>query len=154
VKILELDFETFKQIVLQNIERLNESGYHYEERGIPDVVYLAKPLVSGVHCRIGFQLKWHFFSPVQRFNVWLYRTRTKDFPEENVSFLPLVINLRNLMGSVYQIQVFAPGQFFWEFTDEQSLAKQISSVEKLLLDYGIRWLEDPDSDIQWMRSRE
>ena len=56
---------------------------------------------------------------------------------------PLYLDLRNFMLVLNQVDIFPPRQYGWEFTDEPSLLKQLVSVEQMLINNAIRWLEDP-----------
>ena len=51
----------------------------------------------------------------------------------------------------YRLSIFAPGTYFWEFSDETSLSELLASIKVWLIDYGINWLEDPKSNLEWVK---
>ena len=140
----------FKHTVLHATQPLIQHGYLVDESGSDAIRFLKSP-VTGVRCIIEFQLLPNFIPPSRLFNVWLFRVQLPDFPGSEQRYLPLAISLPNLMAGFYNLRIFPPEKYYWEFTEEQSLAEQITQAQSLLVDYGIRWLEDPASNIEWVR---
>ncbi len=115
------------------------------------MIPLRKMLNSEIDCAIMFQLMQHSVPPRRRINVWLLREPRPTGRElaENY-FPPLHIDLVNLVRGYYGIEVFSPGTFHWEFTDELGLFNQVQHIQSLLIEYGIKWLEDPFSNMDWV----
>ena len=61
------------------------------------------------------------------------------------------IDLPNLLRGFYRLDMFLAGAFPWEFSDEPSLLNVLTGTTGLLIDYGIRWLEDPASNLDWVK---
>lgn len=80
----------------------------------------------------------------------LIRRRLEVHADEDSPFRPLIIDLRNLMLGLYDMNIFPSNQYAWEFTDEKTLVKQIEHAQHFVLEYGIKWLEDPMSNLEWV----
>lgn len=141
----------FRRTVLQTITLLTEVGYQPiksdHESGI---VEFWRDLAEGVRCKIEFQLNQFYLAPVRAFTVGLYRIRLPSFPQDDSRFARLAIDLPNLMWFVYKIENTPPNSH-WEFTDEPALREQLLHAQNLLKEYGIQWLEDPQSTESWVR---
>lgn len=144
----------FKRTVLRSTSHLAQRGYQVAEPGPgPEVVQFWKNPVTGIRCGVEFELIPQFIPPVRQFNVVLFRRRLPDFPEEELHYSPLAIDLPNLTRGFYRLSVLPLGKY-WEFTDEQSLSQQLAHAQSLLMDYGIPWLEDPTSNVEWVKHRK
>lgn len=148
----EVKFEEFEDAIAQAMVHVVAQGYHPYESKPPDILDFCRMLVPDVCCKIRFALLP--YSPgsgsIREFDVWLIRTRLPDFPSGDQIYLPLTMDLCNLMRFFYRHPL---GEFLWLFTDQHSLLKQLAEVQALLLDYGIKWLEDPTSDMKWIRQQ-
>ena len=140
----------FERVVRQATSSLVQRGYQFQEGKYNDLKDFWKIITTGVACRITFQL---LESPslVQMFQISLSRQRLRDFPENEMLYAPLHIPLLNLIEGFYKVNIFPPGNFAWEFTDESSLLEQLAAAQSLIIDYGIKWLEDPLSNIEWVK---
>ena len=112
-----------------------------------------KTPVTGVYCLIGFDFLRTTMIP-NEFKVLLIRRRLEIHADEDSPYRPLIIDLRNLMLGLYDMNIFPPKQYAWEFTDEETLVEQIEHAQHFILDYGIKWLEDPRSNLNWIRRRK
>ena len=145
----------FKDIVRDSTLKL--VGYNYQISNEPsyyssnDSVEFENPVSLGVICIIRFQPM--YLPDIHMFQVWLIRHRLEIHAEEDSPFKPLIIDLRNLMLGLYEIDIFPPKQYAWEFDDKEILLKQIEHAQQFILKYGIQWLEDPMSNIDWVRRR-
>lgn len=139
----------FENIVHQATLEIVNQSYQFVNEPTPYSVELGKLPVPGVLCLIRFQL---IFPPdIHKFQVILIRRRLEDFPIKEVSFKPLYLDLRNLMFGLYNINIFPPKQYDWEFRDKESLLKQVAHAQPLIIEYGIKWLEDPLSNVEWVK---
>lgn len=139
----------FKRTVLRATSALVQQGYQLSEpQPASDIVRFCKRPAAGVSCCIDFQLLHHFIPPARRFNVLLSRMRLPELSKEESRYLPLAIDLPNLMWFVHGLQAVPVGRC-WEFTDEQSLLDQLTHAQSLLIDYAIGWLEDPLTSDPW-----
>jgi len=142
--------KSFKRNVVQAITNLPEMGYTLNEDSLlrgHSVAY-EKQIYPGIICAISFQLKQYFNPPNKEFKVNLGRTQEA----KGERYRPLIITLRNLMTYYYKERISPPEQFFWQFTDSDELAENLKRTEKLVIDYGIRWLEDPDTSMDWIKA--
>lgn len=149
--MMGIQFGEFKHNVLQNTDRLAKRGYKPEEGPAPDHVYIGKTLVDGIHAQIRIQF---FAPPLQQFNVWLFRTRSPEYSGNEEHYQPLIMPLYSLMYIYFKVEIFPRGKVVWEFADRQSLLEELRHAQTLLLDYGIGWLEDPTSDMEWVRQEK
>jgi hypothetical protein len=140
----------FKRSLLQTTSPLEEKGYQLDtkKRGIGDIDFMKFP-IDGIRCEISIQLKQHFIAPVRNFDVMLFRIRTPDFSEGDPHFSPLNSSLPYLMKHVFNKEIFPEGKFFWTYTDEHTLLDEASHAVSLLVEYGIGWLDDPGSNMEW-----
>jgi len=139
----------FERAVRQASVPLVQLGYQFQEGPHPDLTDFWKTISAGVNCGIRFQL---LESPslVQLFQISVIRRRLQNFSEEE-RYSPLYLPLLNLVEGLYKVSVFPAGKFAWEFTDEPSLLGQLAKVQVLVINYGIKWLEDPLSNIEWVK---
>ena len=141
----------FKRAVLQTMTLLTELGYQPIKSGHESgIVEFWKDLTEGVRCEIEFQLRQFYEAHVRIFTVGLYRIRLPSFPQDDPRFARLAIDLPNLMWFIYKTDS-APSHSGWEFTDESTLGEQLLHAQNLLIEYGIKWLEDPLSTETWVR---
>jgi hypothetical protein len=145
-----MDENGFKYAVEHRTSRLREYGYKIQQEAAPYSVELGKIPTTGVTCLIRFQLIP--VSTVNRFQAILIRRRSEDFPLGEVRYKPLYMDVFNLILGLYKRKdIFPLGQYEWEYLDENSLVEQIANAQTLIIDYGIPWLEDPTSNIDWVK---
>jgi hypothetical protein len=143
----------FRQSVVSHMPLLVERGYRLEEKDASDLVVFGKHLIPGVYCMIRFDPKSRFIPPVRWFGVDLARIRLPDFDkisDEN-GYVPLIAPLRDLLRTYYHLDVFPPGKITWGFTNKQEFYEELTVIQGLLLEYGVKWLEDPTSNIEWIK---
>lgn len=139
----------FKRTVLKAAVYLEQRGYRLSEpQPGTDVVQFYKDLLPGIHCYIEFDLKSWPFLDTREFDVVLWRTRLPDYQMDAVQYQRLNIGLFDLMRYVYGREEVSGGNY-WEFNDEKSLYDQVIRAQQLLIEYGIRWLEDSMSSDPW-----
>ena len=111
-----------------------------------------KNAADGTVYEIDFQLVPQFMTPTKRWmNIDLFRRCLITKPAASDGCTPLAIDLVNLLRMYYRLSIFPPGVHIWEFSNETSLTKVLASVQVWLVDYGIKWLEDPASNIEWVK---
>lgn len=141
----------FKRNILRTTSPLEERGYQNADLGRgTDTVGFLKFLEVGIRCQIYFDLKQHFFAPVREFDVMVHRRPTEEYSGDNSHFAPVTMNIPNLMRGVFKQDIFPEGKFHWAYTDEQTLLDEATHAVSILIDYGIPWLEDPHSNIEWV----
>lgn len=146
-----MDINEFRKIIHHATKELVEYGYHIQKESPIYLVEFGKVVSIGVLCIIGFQ-PLHV-PEIDMFQITLIRRRMKDFPVEETNYKPLYIDLRNFMLGFYKKNIFPPKQYDWKFTDEASLMEQVANAQLLVVEYGIKWLEDPKSNVDWVRNR-
>lgn len=139
----------FKRTVLRAASALMQQGYQLSApQPASRAVQFYKKTTTGVCCYIEFDLKdWPTLTG-REFDVVLLRRRLLDFPTDEIRYEGLGISLSDLMWYVYEYAE-VPLVHYWEFTDEQNLYEQLIRVQSLVIDYGIRWLENPESTDPW-----
>ena len=142
--------EDFKRAVNNITVELMNHGYKIQKEPPIYSVELGKVLTVGVYCLIRFQLV--HVPDISMFKVTLIRRRLENFPVEEVRYKPLYMDVLNLLLWFYKKDIFPPTQYAWKFTDEASLLKQITDAQSLVVEYGIPWLEDPMSNIEWVKN--
>lgn len=144
-------FAEFKSIVVETAMELTSQGYQLTHAFPPELsVSYLKALDQTTVCEVSFQLL-PYIDPFG-FKVNLYR---RPASEDAISrYCSLGIDLRNLMLGFYEKNPFPSGVFYWEFTDNQSLVSQLTRVQSILIDYGVKWLEDPSSNIDWVKKKQ
>ena len=145
----------FKAIVHSSPLKLVEHGYqilaepsYFSSDYSPE---FEKAISLGVICIIRFQPIP--VPDIDSFQVFLIRRRLEIHADEDSPYRPLILDLRNLMLGLYGMDIFPPKQYHWEFTDEESLIERLKHAERYIVEYGIKWLEDPRSNIDWVRNR-
>jgi hypothetical protein len=142
----------FRQSVIKHMGLIEEKGYRLEEKAAnSDTVQYSKLLIPGIRCEIEFQPLSHYIPPVRRFKVNLARLRLPDFDKDSSYYAPLAISLMNLLRRYYNLDIFPQDKIAWTFTDKQDLSEELTTVQTLLLEYGIDWLEDPASNVEWVK---
>jgi hypothetical protein len=106
-----------------------------------------KVLQAGISSNIDFDLKHAHSATSQFFSITLYRINEH---KDTVSYPTLFkVTLRNLLLFEYQINPFLPDKLRWEFSGEEQFIAEMTKAFNLLVQYGIPWLEDPDSERHW-----
>ena len=150
-----MNLNDFKDIVRDSTLKLIEYGYRIltesSAYASPYSIELEKVIAMGVICVIRFQ-PIHV-PEVDMFQVILIRRRMENFTAANITLKPLYIDLPNLMLGIYKKDIFPPRQYAWKFSSETDLEEQISNAQSLVIDYGIKWLEDAMSSIDWVQRR-
>jgi hypothetical protein len=142
----------FKQTVLHAMSFLAQFGYQFQEPRVGGFVPFQKIAADGTTYEIEFQLVPQFMTPTKRWmNIDLFRRCLAPTPGKNSRCTPLAIDLSNLLRMFYQLNIFPPGTYIWEFSDEKSLTELLANVKVWLVGYGIKWLEDPKSNIDWVK---
>lgn len=144
-----MDKNHFKATVQRATHKLLERGYKIQEESPFYTVEFQKTPVTGVFCLIGFDL-FRIETVPNEFKILLVRRRLEDFAHEDSYYKPLIIDLRNLMIGLYKMDIFPPRQYAWQFIDKNSLRKQVENAEDFIIEYGIKWLEDPMSNLDWL----
>ena len=147
-----MDQNNFINIVHRTATKLLEYGYQTQQEQAYYGAEFWKIPMKGIYCLIGFDL-FRTSIILNEFRVLLIRRRLEDFADNDSRYKPLNINLRNLMLGLYNMDIFPTEHYSWEFTDEQSLLKQVANAEHFILEYGIKWLEDPMSNLDWVGRR-
>ncbi len=144
----------FKQQVLNNVSGLlGRHGYMATIKNDPDdwsLVY-TKQVSKSTWSEIGFQLLENHIPPMREFKVWLNRATSDDVKG---NFEDLHIDMRNMVQGVYGINIFPKGTYYWKFVDHSSLREALLNAVSLVEQYGIPWLEDPKSNMDWLFHRE
>jgi hypothetical protein len=137
----------FKRTVLRAAAYLEQRGYRLSApQSGTDVVQFFKDLMPGVRCYIEFDLKSFPSLDTREFDVILWRV--SDFQRDALQYQRLNISLSNLVKYVYGREEVSANPY-WEFNDEKSLYDQVTHTQRLLIEYGIGWLEDPLSLDPW-----
>jgi hypothetical protein len=96
-------------------------GYRFVQGRDSHTIEFRKILTPSVYAQVAFQLLQHFILPVREFQVGLFRMRLPSFPETESRYTILNGDLRVIMKNIYGQDIFPPGKFMWEFTDESTL---------------------------------
>jgi hypothetical protein len=139
----------FKDTLRHATTELINHGYELERDPPMHSVEFRKLVITGVYCLIRFQLI--HIPDISIFQVVLIRRRLENFSIEDHLYKPLYLDLVNLITGLYKKEIFPPEQYAWDFTDEASLLAQITTAQALIIEYGLKWLEDPASNIDWVR---
>jgi hypothetical protein len=140
----------FESIVKNSTLRLTELGYQFQNETSLYAVEFWKIPFTGVYCLIGFDLFESSVLPY-KFKILLIRRRLEDFTDDESRYSPLYFDMRNLMLRLHRIDIFPSNQYAWEFIDETSLINQVLNAQSFVVEYGINWLEDPKSNINWSK---
>ena len=143
----------FKRTVLHSLSELVNRGYRFAEGRDSHIIEFRKILTPSVYAQVEFQLYQIFIAPTREFNVNLLRIRLPSFPEIESRYTTLNVGLYQLMKIMYEQDIFPADTFGWEFTDESSLQERLAYAQTLVIDYGIKWLEDPLSDMDLIIKR-
>lgn len=153
----EMSLREFRQTVADIVKPvLTQHGYGPSSLQIIEdddhSVQFEKMLAEGICCLIDFQRSRHYIPPTLEFQVFLMREQLTDSARSNVCYAPLGIDLRNVMKGLHRVDIFVPQVYTWEFTDRQSLSERLEHALSLVLTYGIPWLEDPNSNMDWTKA--
>jgi len=144
----------FKNVLNQNAGFLEERGYEYKKEKISPKFYrYSKTLNLGVHLSIDFQTSSWTTPPQRGFYVNLSRERLLNYSGREDEFIQFrFMLLYNIMNGVYQMWDFQKNKYNWEYlsTSKESLVKELGEIQPLLIKYGIPWLEDPKSNLEWL----
>ena len=126
-------------------------GYKPERQSIGEILPLWKSVDTGVRFGIQYELLPHFIDPIRSFQISLIRlVQQDDSYRVNSEYTPLAIDLYNFMWGVHKREIFPPGIYEWEFSDQASLLALLEQAQSWLVEYGIPWLEDPLSNMEWV----
>jgi hypothetical protein len=145
----------FKPIVLANAQELFALGYKLMDPDPAlDLVGFRKDLVPNLICQVSYQLNHHYVSPVRSFSINLGRwwSPPKARPSDQAKFEPGGDKLFYLLQGLYGINCLPAGKYRWEFTDNDELVSQLRKANLYLIKYGLSWLEDPQSTVDWRHS--
>jgi hypothetical protein len=142
---------TFRKVVMYTVNKLTVYGYQLHQEPAPYTVEFVKPVVEGVTCFIRFQLI--HVPKVSKFQVILIRRNSNNSVIETDLYEPLFIDLPNLMFGLYRQNITPANMYAWEFEDESSLQHQINHAASSLFEYGLRWLNDPHSNMSWIKGK-
>jgi hypothetical protein len=151
----------FKQRLIKTVSPyLQQLGYELAERpesvGI-GVFFYRKYLYEDIYSFVSFQLmRWHpppvrAASVLRRFQVGLWRNRGPqphyghndgENRYENWLYMPL----GQLLWVTLDVKVYASQYHEWEFSTLEELETQLQDAVGKLIQYGIPWLEDPESE--------
>jgi hypothetical protein len=139
--------KTFVGLVIQKSTALLERGYQLDPSPFDRVVDFRKHLIpDSVDCLITIQQMW---SDESEFSVSLMRIRLKNYSLDSDVYENLFFNLPALMDAIYKVRVFPKKQHHWQFDGISNLEKELESAINLVLDYGLKWLEDPYTKPGW-----
>lgn len=143
-----IDSVTFTNLVLQKSIGLLERGYESDPVHFEGTVDIRKHLIPDhVDCLITIK---QMRSNETKFDVSLMRIRLKNYSLGEDVYENLFFGLPSLMQAVYGIRIFTKEkQHFWQFDVSDSLEKELDSAIQLIIEYGIKWLEDPHTKPGW-----
>lgn len=111
----------------------------------------SKSLGSDITAHVEYQLLYYQDGP-SRFRVSLLRN-SGPAPRANTTYADRVeITLSRLMWEVFHIQQPASPDHWWSFRDSQELAHAVVDSGKLVLAFGLPWLEGTLTPDQLMDS--
>lgn len=148
--------EEFALTVHKEMKHLKEFGYQLE--GTKTRVSFVKHLNTDIECEIVFDLVEEMsmpYLPYWQYDVELFRRRRTKVSQLDKFYRPLAIDLGNLLQSYYALDLSDSKlkSLKWTFGEKEELEKQLEIVQSLLLEYGVPWLEDRTSDIDWVKSK-
>jgi hypothetical protein len=148
-----INFEDFYNAVMQLAEILEEKGYlatpsEDEHR----LVEFTKPIGRGIVCTVSFQWLEARLLARQEFNVSLRRLRSSNKHLEG--YMNLRMDLPNILRGLYGIDPFPEGHIgYWRFHSKEELHQHLGKVQPLIINYGIPWIEDLESNLDWVYKR-
>jgi hypothetical protein len=150
-----VDSKTFVNLVLQKSATLLERGYKVDSLSLSfdGVIDFRKHLIQDeVACIITIK---QMRANATKFDVSLMRSRLKNYSLGESIYENLFFRLPALMEAVYGIRIFPDNkQNVWQFDDINNLEKGLESAINLILDYCIKWLEDPHTKPGWPNRRQ
>ncbi|GEM_PF-6257927 len=144
VELMNVPPTQFSDVVVSNVSELMQRGYSPEPSEHPFLVWLWKQLDEGVRCAVRFELL-PYFDP-QGFQVTVLRRRQRATVNRRQPYAPVILDLRNVASLLFGKELFAPGRYYWNFSDEIALVQQIAQAQSAILEYGLPWIEDPQSN--------
>ena len=140
----------YKRAIQRDMTFLAQMGYRPKESGTGELVSFEKRSHDGTVYEVQFQLI-QFASASRWLSVLLFRRFSATPPDVTSVCTPLAMDLDNVLRGVYYLDIFPAGKMPWEFQDEPSLSLLLATIKVLLVDYGIKWLEDPASNMDWVK---
>ena len=153
----------FRKILVQIVEpSLLPLGYEFvgslpdkpdSAENIPSMSFFRKRLWEDVFGFVSFQkLNMHAALPgekfAQSFNVDLWRNKGPQ-PHHGYGSNEyrnwLLVPLGQLLWAVLDIKVYSWQYHTWGFSTPDDLSRQLRDAVEKLLEYGIPWLENPES---------
>jgi hypothetical protein len=140
-------------------QRLNHLGYEYYDRPTlkgRTVFFFRKNLGKDVYTFIDFK-QYSFVKTVingkdmpRRFDITLWKNLGENPRlgfEVNQNNLKNWINitLSFLLWSILDIKVYESPYHIWEYHNQEELISELNGAFDMTIDYGIPWLENPNS---------
>jgi len=133
--------EEFRALLLQGVgQALAASGYHLEESPLHEeggLFRFRRELAGGGSLVVDYQLLVHAMLPL-RFQVIVQRVAA---PGAEESLPPARIGLARLVGEVFGVRVLPAADHWWECPDRRALVDALLESGKLLIGYGLPWLD-------------
>jgi hypothetical protein len=85
--------------------------------------------------------------------ITVLRRRKRAIVDRDKPYAPIILDLRNVASLLFGKELFASGQFNWDFNNEATLAQQIVVAQAAIVEYGLPWIEDPKSSVGKLRKR-
>ena len=149
--VAKVKFEDFHAVVMSHADALADRGYVHNDSEFVHDVEFTKAIEPGIDCTVMFQwMDRGGFAPANEFNVVFRRLRSLDAKGDVAAYINVQMGLRNLLRGVYGQDPLPKDHFaYWTFQTEAELRKRLEEVEPLIMEYGIPWLEDPNSNLDW-----
>jgi hypothetical protein len=143
-----METNEFNNVIRDMPLKLFEYGYQILTNESIYSVDLGKMVTLGVFCIVRFQPV--HVPEIDMFKVVLIRRRAENFPLGETNYKPLYMDLLNLIMGFYKKKIFPSKQYAWKFSDDRNLVEQITNIQSIIINYGIKWLEDPTSNLDWV----
>ncbi len=150
LKLLAVSPPQFFELVVSNAPGLLRRGYSPEPLEDSFLVWFWKELDEGVRCAVRFELS-RFFNP-SSFKITVLRRRQRATVNRDKPYAPIILDLRNVASLLFGKELFPPNRFDWDFSNEVTLIQQIVEAQKATIEYGIPWIEDPNSNAGKLRT--
>ena len=138
----------FKEALITVLgQALEAAGYTLEENPVQwsaGYFRFHRQTPDGITLQVAFQVLTHPDYP-SRFRVSLRRARLQGKTPESA---PAEITLARLLWDVFGVHVLPQADYWWEYRGSRTLGDALIESGKLLIGYGLPWLDGtlaPDS---------
>lgn len=147
------EFIQFRNVLSQHEVPLRTSGYIPVPSEFDYHLDYTRIIQDNIQCYVSLQLLGNG-TPPNEINVWLKRRHLKDTIQNSDIYTNLHMSLRNVMIGVYK-QDPLPADYvgYWRYENPEELQTVIPHLVSLIVEYGIPWLENPTSNLNWLYRR-